>query len=494
MLIKSIYIRDGLFERNITFEENVNLIFSKKNSCGKTTLIRLILYAMGYSVPSTKKIKFEKCFTKIELILDSGDNIFLTRENSYSISLISDNEEEIYVLPEQICALHSKLFCTDNVDILNNLLGAYYFDQEKGWTLLNRGVVIGSIHFNIDEMVRGISGKDCSTLIAREKRIGSDLAKYRQMFSISQYRDSISEDSLVTDTYQETKNIELEQLRMKQSSIEREIRRINQSITGNRKFQEFVADMKLLIKTEDGQCITVTKDNIVGLNDSIELLVAKKKMLSCELAEIVSKIDRILREQEKENGQLSFFESESIVEAFDRKIVSIPMNQVAIKKEIDKLEKEQKQVREEITRISRSDNDVVTSLYNTIVKYATELEIGDSESITKKYLFTSNLKELTGAVLHKTVFAFKMAYILELEKHLKIRLPIILDSPSGKEVDQENIELMMNILKRDFKENQIIIASIYDYSFPKVHKLELIGQLLSQMVVVKNDDLDIENG
>lgn len=488
MLIKSINIRDGLFERNIILEDGVNLIFSQKNSRGKTTLVRLMLYALGYSVPSTKKIKFEKCFTKIEIVLDTGKTVFLTRENSYSISLLCDDEEEIYVLPEQICTLHSKLFNTDNTDILNNILGAFYFDQEKGWTLLNRGVVIGSIHFNIDELVRGISGKDCSGLLAREKRISSDLSKYRQMFSIAQYRDSVSGDSLTADTYQEENNVELEQLRMRQSSVEREIRRINQSITGNKKFQEFVADMKLLIKTEEGQYITVTKDNIVGLNDSIELLVAKKKILSCELAEIVSRIDKIMREQEKENGQISFFESESIVEAFDKKIVAIPMNQVAIKNEIDKLEKEQKQVREQIAKISRSDNDVVLSLYNTIVKYATELGIGDSESITQKYLFTSNLKELTGAVLHKTVFAFKMAYILELEKYLKIKLPIILDSPSGKEVDQENIELMMNILKRDFNENQIIIASIYDYSFSKVNKIELVDQLLDQMIVVENAD------
>lgn len=488
MLIKSLYIRDGLFERDIILEDGVNLIFSKRNSRGKTTLVRLILYALGYSVPSTKKIKFEKCFTKIELILETGNVVYLTRENSYTISMICDGEEEIYILPEQICLLHSRLFGTDNIDILNNVLGAFYFDQEKGWTLLNRGVVIGSIHFNIDELVRGISGKDCSELIVKEKQISSDLSKYRQMFSIAQYRDSVSGNSLTEETYQEKNNVELEQLRMRQSAVEREIRRINQSVTGNKKFQEFVAEMKLLVKTEDGQCITVTKENIVGLNDSIELLVAKKKILSSELAEIVSKIDKIVKEQEKENGQLTFFKSDSLVEAFDKKIVAIPMNQVAIKKEIDKLEKELKQLRAQIAKISRSDNDVVLSLYNTIVKYATELGIGDSESITKKYLFTSNLKELTGAVLHKTVFAFKMAYILELEKHLNVKLPIILDSPSGKEVDQENINLIMNILKRDFKDNQIIIASIYDYSFSKVNKIELKDQLLDQVIVVDKVD------
>ena len=292
---------------------------------------------------------------------------------------------------------------------------------------------------------------------------------------------------MIVDTYQEKINVELEQLKMKQTSIKREIARINQSIAGNKKFQEFVADMKLLIRTDEGQFISVTKDNIVGLNDAIDLLVTKKKMLSFELAEILSKMEKIQREQEKENGQLSFFESDSVAAAFDKRIVSIPMNQIVIKKEIEKIEKVLKSVREEIARISRSDNTVVSSLYQTIVKYATELGIGDAESITKKYLFTSNLKELTGAVLHKTVFAFKMAYIVEIERHLKIKLPIILDSPRGKEVDQEKIELMMNILKRDFKENQIIIASIYRYSFPEIQEIKLEKNLLDQMVMNKEN-------
>ena len=164
---------------------------------------------------------------------------------------------------------------------------------------------------------------------------------------------------MIDDTYQEKTDIELEQLRMKQSSIRREITGVNQSISGNKKFQEFVADMKLLVRTDEGQCITVTKDNIVGLNDAIDLLIAKKKMLSCELADVVSKIEKIQREQEKENDQLSFFESDSVAAAFDKRIVSIPMNQIVIKKEIEKNRKRIKSVRNKITKISRSDNAVV---------------------------------------------------------------------------------------------------------------------------------------
>lgn len=104
-----------------------------------------------------------------------------------------------------------------------------------------------------------------------------------------------------------------------------------------------------------------------------------------------------------------------------------------------------------------------------MVKYAAELGVGNSETIASNYLFTSNLKELSGAVLHKTVFAFRLAYIQEIQKTLGIKLPLLLDSPSGKEVDQENIQLMVDILKRDFSDNQLIIASIFQYDFDDVN-------------------------
>ena len=132
----------------------------------------------------------------------------------------------------------------------------------------------------------------------------------------------------------------------------------------------------------------------------------------------------------------------------------------------------------EISDKTKSDAGVTKSLYENMVKFATELGVGNSESIATSYLFTSNLKELSGAVLHKTVFAFRLAYIIEIEKYLGIKLPIILDSPSGKEVDRANIQLMVNILKRDFSDNQIIIASIFQYDFGSVNIIELKNRLI----------------
>ena len=167
-----------------------------------------------------------------------------------------------------------------------------------------------------------------------------------------------------------------------------------------------------------------------------------------------------------------------MTQAFDRKIASLQINAVAIEKEIKRLEKKLRDVRQAITDSTKTNNNVVNNLYHTVLKYAVELGIGSDTTIAASYLFTSNLKELSGAVLHKTVFAFRLAYIIEIERAIGVKLPIILDSPSGKEVDEENVKLMMDILKRDFSDHQIIIASIFKYDFDPLNIIEIVNRLI----------------
>lgn len=61
---------------------------------------------------------------------------------------------------------------------------------------------------------------------------------------------------------------------------------------------------------------------------------------------------------------------------------------------------------------------------------------------------------------------------------MNIKFPIILDSPSGKEIDKQNIEAMVEILKRDFANNQIIIASIYEYRLPNINRISIVNRLI----------------
>ena len=164
-------------------------------------------------------------------------------------------------------------------------------------------------------------------------------------------------------------------------------------------------------------------------------------------------------------------------------MAGIDISPVDVKNVIDGLEKERKALENQIFQFTNGNNEITQSMIKIVQKYMEELGDSEAEKMTWKYLFTKNLKELSGAVLHKTVFSFRLAYIIEIEKTLGIKLPILLDSPKGKEVDDDNIGKMMQILQRDFSDNQIIIASIYHY-VPNEHVITLEEQLLDQIIVV----------
>ena len=467
-------------ERTFLFSEYNNLIHSKENSKGKTTLLRLLLYSIGFNVPNTKNIKFENCEVKVQITTEDNSELLLIRNYREYILLKTGIETTTFIIPSQICNLHKIIFKTDNIDIMNNILGAFYFDQEKGWTLLNRGVVIGSIRFNIEELIRGINGIDCSDLIQLKEKKRQDLQKYKQMFSVSKYQETIDLKStnLASESYNDIIDSKINQCKIQQNILKKELVRIDNVLKDNQRFKKFISDIGLLVQLPDGQTIAVTEKNIVGLNDTINFLIAKKKVISSEYNKLSAELLEINKERKLEQQQLSFFDDMETIEViFDRKIASIPINTLVVERQIANTEKEIANINKEIKKLTQSGKGTISSLFYNARKYLIELGL-DGDSITEKYLFTSNLKELSGAILHKTVFSFRLACLIEIEKHLSIKLPIILDSPSGKEIDPQNIEKMVNILKRDFSGNQIIISSIFEYDLDNLNKIEIINRLI----------------
>lgn len=58
------------------------------------------------------------------------------------------------------------------------------------------------------------------------------------------------------------------------------------------------------------------------------------------------------------------------------------------------------------------------------------------------------------------------------------KLFMVLDSPRGKELDNENIELIMNLVKTELKDNQVLIASIYDLECD--NRIEIKNQAIEE--------------
>ena len=480
MIIKSLNIKKGMDVKRFLFSHGNNLIYSKENARGKTTLLRLLLYSLGYNIPGTKQFFFNNCETVTELYTDWGEYIILVRPSVDYIVCHIGTVQQTICLPDQKSYLDGLLFGELNSNILNNLLGAFYFDQEKGWTLLNRGTVIGSIHFNVEELIQGLSGRDCTELKEQETKLSRELLRFQQISNVSKYKESLEHEygSIITEQFDEELEVQIAQKQLELNDIKTELKRIDKVLQSNQRVKSFIEDMKLLVRTPSGEQIPVTSDNLVGLNDCIELLISKRKINALEYKELSNSLNSLLQEKQSQD-EPKLFSVDSIADLFDEMVKKFPFGHVKIEKVINELKKSIAKVRAQIIETTKKDNEIVASIYGNIVKYAKQLEIGDSSSIAQNYLFTSNLKELSGALLHKTVFSFKLAYILEIKKRLGIVLPIILDSPSGKELDQKNVQLMMSILSRDFADHQIIIASINDtYDLPDLSIIELKTMLM----------------
>lgn len=160
------------------------------------------------------------------------------------------------------------------------------------------------------------------------------------MFSVAQYKETLAEESgtLVVDSYEEETDIAINQLLLRKRQLKAELRRIDNILSDNKRFKKFVVDMKLLVQAPDGSVFPVTENNIVGMNDAIDLLVAKRKIVYTEFAKISGQLDRLEKEKDKEYEQLEFYKSASQLEIFDKRIARMPINPIAIKQEIARLE------------------------------------------------------------------------------------------------------------------------------------------------------------
>lgn len=123
---------------------------------GKSTLLRLLLYGVGYPIPGTYSLKFDKVSTQV-IFEREGNRYIVNRINNYIEIYIEDEFISSRTLTGDDESWFTYIWGIDSVRVLRNILGAIYMDQDKGWTLLNRGKVIGNIRFNIRDLLIGLS-------------------------------------------------------------------------------------------------------------------------------------------------------------------------------------------------------------------------------------------------------------------------------------------------------------------------------------------------
>ena len=185
-----------------------------------------------------------------ELTLESNNTEYkLIRRNDY-MRITTSEDEYGYTLPVDFYDIQTLLTGHKNTDVLDSILGAFYIDQEKGWTLLNRGKAIGSIHFSIDQLILGIADRDASLLIKKIKKIDRELSKYKYMYSVSEYQENINGfvGNISYDSYDETIEKKLMVLKMQRYSLSNSLKQIKMVLRKNKQLLDLVDEMKLMVR------------------------------------------------------------------------------------------------------------------------------------------------------------------------------------------------------------------------------------------------------
>lgn len=477
MKFNSLIVAHGIFSRKFSFAHS-NLIYNSKNSVGKTTLLRLLLFSLGYPIPSPRKMSFESYEFLVDIETDSKKKLLLFRNNDF-LTIESDKTHvEEFFVPADLSKILTIVFEVTNPLVIDNLLGSFYIDQEKGWTLLNRGKVIGKIPFNIERLVLGLSNRSVNDLEVEINSVSEEIEKYRIISSTANYKKKmlknfgdISPELSPNYEYKELVNLKLEKL-----GLVNEKKRIEGVIRQNNTFKKYVESMNLFVLSMTGESVPVNSKTIIGFNENFQYLKYKNISFSNQILEIEMRINEI-RKKNNENQKL--FEVKTSSDLFDEAISSIDLNPETILGHLERLNSKKAVLSEKITTEVKKNNQVVANLHKIIIKYAGELGVEPSYvPANQDYIFTSDLKSLSGAILHKIVFAFKLAYITSIREATGCVVPIIIDSPRSREITQEESEKMMRIIVRDFSAHQLIVASIYEYAINFDNLIEVSFPLL----------------
>jgi len=461
----------------VDLNSDVNIFFSEKNSTGKTTLMRAILYTLGFSIPNTELVQFDNFEFTLEVI---------NKDKTYNVIrksqlLIIDKIE--YDLPTDMARAHTYLFGIENKELLSNILGTIYFDQEKGWTLLNRGTIIGENRFKIESFFRGLNGgenDDSYKIAAVIEALNKKIEQYRLMFNVSEYQESLSldvEQKFEPKSYIQTLDEELLAKKQQLEKIENEIAGIDKLIEKNQDFSIYITKMKLCVKNpQNNTPIRVTSDTLLNFDDLQETHKARRNVIIAERNQLKKEIADREQAQKKE---ITLLDLPTVDEELTHRFSAIQrFSSLQVKSMLDKFTRERDDLANTLKMRATQNNNWATDAHKSIADYAKKLKIPKEYKLD---IFTSNLKAKSGAILYKMVFIYKITYIQLLSKKLDYPLPIFCDSPYRFEVEKETIEEVLNVLKSDLLNHQIIIASIHDYKniYPQANIVTLDGTLFN---------------
>ena len=247
-------------------------------------------------MPQTSRINFDKVSTRVVFETKKGEFEVSRNENTLILKTSYD-KARTFLLPNDHLLFLEYIFDCDNVKILKNLLGIMYVDQEKGWSLLNRGSVVGKIKFNIEELIAGLSNSNVDDLLSIKEINDKNIAKCNALVDILEYQTQLAEKNDDFDMQDElTKNNDrIKAIEFKLKAKKKELQNLKKAREDKKNAIDFILGMKIkyfngneyvYIKEEDIENSNQYEDEMdyreSVLKGDIYLLEKEKASLLCD--------------------------------------------------------------------------------------------------------------------------------------------------------------------------------------------------------------------
>lgn len=473
MILKTIEIQEGLFKKDYVFSNGFNIISSNGiNSVGKTTLLRLVIYALGEAVSMTQGFDPRGLITRLIIQTDRDKELQLLREGN-TLAIYDGQSTERYVLPQDLIEAKKQIYGIGSKELAENILGAFYIDQDKGWTLLNRGKVTGGIRFSIESFMRGLVGKDYEHQLSRVKELEKEIKKYEFIVNAAGYQNELvdipSMNELSPDKSRD--HDRLIQLRIQAASLKKRISSIRKAQNNNDRFVKYITDMGIQVRISPDETVKITPDNLLYFQDNEKYLDGEVIALRVELEGVEKQISEL--EYKLDDGDGLFSVERVDTREFDRQIAGMKLDLPAYQKVLESLKEEKKTIESEMKSTFGIGNRVYDLLSKTVDEYCTKLGIEDYFRNDTQGIMTGRLKRKSGTKYHQLVFASRLAYAHAVRELYQIKLPIIIDSIRGQEMSPDNFEKCISLLNEEFSNHQLIVASIFSEGMPADRIIEI---------------------
>lgn len=467
MWIKKLLIEEDFGgKKEYTFNQKNLIVSSGTNTQGKTTLMRFIVWALGFEVDLTSSFS-EQNLLQTKILISNSDTQFVINRRGDAVSKLNvvdeaveldalNNDEFVKIgnVSDKDMSIYETVYGITNYPaVLKQILGLHYIDQDQGWSVYNSGIVVKKysdkrtgIRIDFKSLIASIEGHEQEYQKAERDIHSLKAKKVKYEALLTSINANFAEDGSDIELDDSIRG-EIDALKVKLSYVESRISELQDAMVDWDAIRQLIKGYKLRVKVGN-EIVNVTDENLVfdktNLNvfkDQIAQLNILKKGITTRLQSLSSFVD----------------ENNTVDTTFARisKIISSSIiSDKNILQESERIEADLKAKREIIKKYY-DIQDVLKEIAGYISGISEKLNL---KSVSADKIFTKQLSE-SGAVRNLRVLSYRLGMLKWVESQLGIELPVFIDSPVNNEMDEINLQVIGNLLNQSFEGRQIIVAT-----------------------------------